>query len=248
MNTIDTKAIEDKLAQHERIALHVSGGRDSLATFHLLRPYLDKMTVYCVNTDDAFPEIIEVIESMKALAPNFVEIHGRQQEIIAQHGIPSDIVPANSSLIGFIAKKSPYLIQDRYTCCWHTLMNPMRVRMIEDKITLIIRGQKNADETRAPIQSGDVQEGIEYLFPIEHWSHQDVNDYLTETGIGVPRFYQTLSKARDCMTCTGWWEDGRAAYLKQYYPEHYLIYRERLEIIQEQTAQHIADFNHEISQ
>lgn len=246
MNSVNLEEIEKALDRHEKIALHVSGGRDSLATFHLLKPYLHRMTVYCLNTDDAFPEIIEVIESMKAIAPNFIEMHGNQPAVLQQFGIPSDIVPANSGYLGFIAKQSDVLIQDRYACCWRVLMEPVGQRMIEDGITLIIRGQKDADETRAPIQSGNVIEGVEYLFPIEHWSHQDVNEYLEEIGVPVPRFYKTLSKARDCMTCTGWWEDGRAAYLKEYYPDHYRIYQDRLDLIRKATAGHIMHFNREI--
>lgn len=246
MNTVDIQNIEAALSRHEKVALHVSGGRDSLATFHIMRPYLDRLTVYCLNTGDAFPEIIEVIESMKALCPNFVEMHGNQPAIIQQFGIPSDIVPANGTLIGVLANKGGQLIQDRYACCWRVLMEPVAARMVAEGVTLIIRGQKEVDEPKAPIRSGEIHDGIEYLFPIEHWTHQDVNDGLKSFGLPVPRFYQTLNKARDCMTCTGWWEDGRGAYLKEHYPAHYEIYQARLHAIQSQTAQHIANFNLEV--
>ena len=68
------------LGGHERIALQVSGGRDSLACFYLLKDagLLDKVTVYWVNTGDAFPETIEIMDLVRDMTPHFVEISGNQ--------------------------------------------------------------------------------------------------------------------------------------------------------------------------
>ncbi len=43
---------------HERIALECSGGRDSLALVHLLRPELDRITVFWLNTGAAIPQTV----------------------------------------------------------------------------------------------------------------------------------------------------------------------------------------------
>lgn len=240
--------MKDVIDRHERIALQFSGGKDSLACLHLMRPYWDKLTVYWLNSGDPFPEILEVAEKVEAMVPSFVRVDGRQPETIMQFGIPSDIVPVGSTPVGLVASGgNGVLIQDRYSCCWRSLMQPMHERMSEDGITLVIRGQKNADRLRAPIKSGQVVDGIEYLFPLEDWSDEQVMDFLRENGVEVPSFYDVLRASPDCMTCSAYWEEGRAAYLKERHPDAYEEYQSRLNTISEATAEAIANFNIEIS-
>lgn len=240
--------IEDVIRRHERIALQLSGGRDSIACLYLLRPWLDRISVYWVNTGAAFPETVELIGKLRALCPRFVEIDGNQPGVIAQYGLPSDIVPVNSTPIGLLAADSPApLIQDRYSCCARTMMLPMQQRMIEDGITLVIRGQKAADRLKWTTKSGDVQDGVEYLFPIEDWSTQQVMEYLREQGAPIPRFYELLDGAPDCMTCSAWWEEGAAKYLKRYHYPQYQEVQRRLDIINHAVGEHIAAFNREVN-
>ena len=240
--------MKDVIDRHERIALQFSGGKDSLACLHLMRPYWDKLTVYWLNSGDPFPELLEVAEKVEAMVPSFVRVDGRQPETVMQFGIPSDIVPVGSTPVGLVASGgNGVLIQDRYSCCWRSLMQPMHERMSEDGITLVIRGQKNADRLRAPIKSGQVVDGIEYLFPLEDWSDEQVMDFLRESGVEVPSFYDVLRASPDCMTCSAYWEEGRAAYLKERHPDAYEEYQSRLNTISEATAEAIANFNIEIS-
>ena len=240
--------MKDVIDRHERIALQFSGGKDSLACLHLMRPYWDKLTVYWLNSGDPFPELLEVVEKVEAMVPSFVRVDGRQPETVMQFGIPSDIVPVGSTPVGLVASGgNGVLIQDRYSCCWRSLMQPMHERMSEDGITLVIRGQKNADRLRAPIKSGQVVDGIEYLFPLEDWSDEQVMDFLRESGVEVPSFYDVLRASPDCMTCSAYWEEGRAAYLKERHPDAYEEYQSRLNTISEATAEAIANFNIEIS-
>jgi phosphoadenosine phosphosulfate reductase len=236
------------LDRHERIALQVSGGRDSIACLYLMRPYLDRMTVYWVNTGAAYPETIETMAHVKAMAPHFVEIDGRQPEVIAQFGLPSDIVPASHTPIGLIGTgRAGPLIQDRYSCCANVVMLPLHNRMVDDGVTLVVRGQKAADRLKAPIRSGAVDLGIEYMFPIEDWSSAQVMDYLREQGAPIPRFYEMLSGAPDCMTCSAYWEEGAGAYLAKYHPRAHTEYQRRLDIINQAVGEHIAAFNQEVS-
>ena len=227
--------------------MQVSGGRDSIACFYLLRPYLDRITVYFVNTGDAFPETLDTIRKMREIAPNFVEIDGNQPGVIEQFGIPSDIVPVSRTPIGIIATWNDLpSIQDRYTCCMRTIMLPLHDRMVADGITLIIRGQKASDSHKAPINSGHVENGVEYLFPIDSWSTQDVMDYLRNECAPIPRFYEMLDGAADCMTCSAWWEKGAAKYLKRYHQDAYVEVQRRLDIINQAVSGHIAHFNEEV--
>lgn len=240
--------LDDIFDRHQRIGLQLSGGKDSLATAYLLRPYWPRLTFYWVNTGDTFPETREAIERVRAEVPNFVEIDGRQSMVLAQFGIPSDIVPASHTFDGLMVSGKPGpLIQDRYSCCVRTIMRPMAERMAQDGITLVIRGQRLDDKLKAPIRSGHVENGIEYLFPIEDWSADEVLDYLRAEQIPVPRFYTMLDHAPDCMTCSGWWEEGVAKYLKVYHPDAYGIVQQRLDAINTAVSEHIAAFNIEVN-
>lgn len=236
------------LARHERIALQLSGGRDSIAVLYLLRPWLDRITVYWVNTGAAFPETVDLMASLREWIPQFVEIDGDQPGHIERFGIPSDLVPTSSTPIGrLVAANDAAAIQDRYTCCVNVMMLPMQKRMIADGITLVIRGQKSADELKSNARSGTHEYGTELLFPIEDWTTREVMAYLKAEGAPIPRFYEMLDSAPDCMTCSAYWEEGAAAYLKRYHHPAYLVVQQRLDLINQAVGQHIAAFNTEVN-
>jgi phosphoadenosine phosphosulfate reductase len=71
-------------------------------------------------------------------------------------------------------------------------------------------------------------------------------NYLREQGAPIPRFYEMLNGAPDCMTCTAWWEEGAAAYLKRYHPAQHAENQTRLLAIGQIVNEHIAAFNREI--
>ena len=240
--------IEDAINRHERIALQLSGGKDSLACLYLMKPYWDSLTVYWCNTGDAFPETVSLMGRIRAEVPHFVEIEGRQPEAIATFGIPSDIVPANSTMIGRIVGSNAPAIQDRYSCCAISMMIPTMEKMVEDKITLIIRGQKESDRLKGPAKSGVVENGIEYLFPIEGWDSRKVLAFLRDNHLPVPRFYEMLTSAPDCMTCSAWWEEGFAKYMKRYHHDQYQKVQHRLNTIKQAVGVHIEHFNNEVNQ
>lgn len=233
---------------HEHIALQVSGGRDSLAVFYFLKAkgLLDCVTVYWVNTGAAFPETIEIMNTVRELSPHFVEIDGEQPEVIARWGMPTDILPRSCTPIGVATGQSDVLMQDSYSCCARVIMEPMHRRMIEDGVTLIIRGQRASDEHQAPLRSGDSELGIQYLFPIENWTDEEVDRFLKEQGAPIHPCYEYMDSTPDCMTCSGWWNEKRAAYLQACHPDAHAIYQERLDIIREKSHPQIFAFNSEL--
>jgi phosphoadenosine phosphosulfate reductase len=235
----------DIIDSHERIALQVSGGRDSIACLFLMRPYWDRVTVYWLDTGAAYPETESVMEQIRAMVPNFVRVQGQQPEVIEQFGLPTDILPVSATPMGVSNGGIP--MQDRYSCCLRSIMLPLHQRMIEDGITLIIRGQKNADRLKSIVRSGETHDGIEYLFPIEEWDTKRVMAYLIEQGAPIPRFYEMLNGTPDCMTCSAYWEEGASAYLKRYHYPQYQETQRRLDIIREAIGTHIAAFNQEIA-
>lgn len=237
----------DVLDRHERIALQVSGGKDSLACLYMLQPYWDRLTVYWTNTGDTFPEVVAIMDQIREAVPRFVEIKTDVAQVHEDHGMPSDIVPESATPFGIIVGHAAPLIQGRYSCCFASIMRPMHERMIADGITLVIRGQRNDDTLKAPVKSGDVIDGIEFYFPIEHMTKRDVMTYLKQVGAPIPRFYEVMDTAPDCMSCSAWWEDGRAVYLKRYHHDAYLEYQRRLNAIKDAVSVHIINFNTEVT-
>lgn len=227
------ESIYARLARHERIALQFSGGKDSIATLEMLRPYWERLTVYWLNTGDPFPEVLEVVDKARAMVPRFVEIDGKRDEVVARFGLPTDVLPYSSTQVShYLGAAETVPLQDRFSCCARVVMQPMHAKMVEDGITLIVRGQRNAETFSGPFRSGDVSDGIELLYPIENWSEAEVFQYIEATGWEIPRYYREgMPHSGDCLVCTAWVGDGRGAYLKKHYPERFDEYRRKLAIV-----------------
>lgn len=225
-------AVEDAFSRHANIAFEFSGGKDSTAALYLLRDYWDRMTVYwCAG--DPLPELREYVEGIAAELPHFVEVPGALDESVRTFGLPTDVVPFDcTEAAHMVGAGSGMLLQDRYSCCYRTLMAPAHRAVLDSGATLVIRGQKRSDDIKGPLSSGDTVDGVEFLYPIEGWTDAHVFGYLRLCGIPVPRYYaEGMSHSFDCATCTAWLHEPRGAYLKKHYPERFVEYREKLAIV-----------------
>lgn len=220
---------------HEKVALQFSGGKDSLAVAHLLRPYWDHMTFYHVDAGDLLPEVVEIVSDMERHVPRFVRINTNSVLWQIAYGLPSDLVPTTCTPAGLAIGTSRQRIVDRFDCCASNIMAPMHQRMLEDGISLVIRGTKRADFARMPAESGPT-DGYTLWLPIQEWSHDQVFTYLRSLDIALPRFYETRVNAPECATCPAWWNEGRAAYLAEHHPELSAIYRHKLAVVASEVA------------
>jgi phosphoadenosine phosphosulfate reductase len=232
------------LGRHDKIALQVSGGKDSLALLYLLMPWWKRLCVYWLNTGDAYPEMIERMARIRAEVPYFREINGCQPEIVAADGWPSDVVPHQHTTLGnLVFGATSFKVQSRLDCCWRALMLPLHQALVADGVTLAIRGKRADEADKTGLQSGYIDEnGIELLFPILDWSADEVFAFLADNDIEAPPFYSHANSSLDCMSCTAWLEHKNGAYLAAHYPDRHTEHRRRLELIRDAVIDQMKGF------
>lgn len=234
------------LHRHERIALAFSGGKDSLAVVYALRPHLDRLTVYHMDTGDLLPEIRETVAHVRSFAPSFVHVQGDVGAWIAENGLPTDLLPFSAHEVGRMAGQENVRLVPRYRCCFTNLMAPLWQRIKADGITLVIRGTKNCDLKRHPTQDGETHDGVELWYPLAGWSHDQVFAYLKEVGAPTNRIYETMTNAPECARCSAWWGEGRAAYLRKYHPDLFRDYVGRLRAVTSEIIASVNNLNREL--
>jgi phosphoadenosine phosphosulfate reductase len=192
---------------HKNVMLQFSGGKDSLACLWLLEKQWADILVAWVNTGDAFPETIAQMQAIRALVPNFLEIKSDQPAQIARAGYPVDLLPVWDTEFGRSLDDSRVnRYQPPFSCCGDNIWTPMLKAVREHGITLIIRGQRNAETKKAPVRNGDTEQGLQYWFPIEKWTDAEVVAFLGER---IPPHYQYLNTSLDCKHCTAYLSENR---------------------------------------
>lgn len=228
----------DLFDRHAKVALSFSGGKDSLALLYLMRPYWDRLTVYWLNPGNPFPETVALMDRVRAMVPSFKEVAGRQREIIAADGWPSDVVPQRYTSDGnAIFGPTPFKVQARLQCCIRSMMAPLWQAMMADGVTCILRGKRRSEADRTGLESGHVTpEGVEIVFPLLEWTTRQVFDFLRNEGVELPASYGAASHSLDCMDCTAWWGEGQAAYMKHAHPAMFRQYARRIWLIKRAVA------------
>lgn len=192
--------------------LEFSGGKDSLACLYLLKDKWPEMIVLWLNTGAALPEVVEFMGGIRELVPHFVEVQSKQT--IEERGWPADVVPTSKTLLGQLAtgkwpKDSPTpLFQSRFDCCAATIWQPMNIAIRKLGARVVIRGQKLCDALRSPIVDGQVVDGVEYRFPIAHWTDVDVERYLTVQGVSTINGSFAANSSLDCWNCTAYLQES----------------------------------------
>lgn len=230
------------LSRYRNPALQCSFGKDSLACLYMLADQLERITVYWVNTGDGCPETLDIVQAVRPMIPKFVEIRTDVHAWRAENGLPSDVVPANGTLLGLAYGMGKTRIACRFDCCIQNLMKPMHDRMLADGVDAVIRGTKLSDTGKVPAEGPTGFYDV--LLPLRDWTHDEVFTYLRQVGAPINPIYQHFKSisAPECFGCTAWWGDGKAEYLKARHPGAYKEYQLKLQRIAESVTPHARDF------
>lgn len=232
-----------RVFHQNNVALALSGGKDSLAVLHLLRPFWGRLTVYWTNPGNPFPETLAQMAEIRKLVPHFKEVAGHQHEIIERDGWPSDVVPQAYTTDGnLVFGRTPFKVQPRLACCYRSLMAPMYEAMLADGITCCIRGKRREEKDRTGLEDGYVsKEGMRLSFPILEWTEGQVLGFLEAAGVELPEFYAYAKHSLDCMDCTAWWGEGLSRFLEAKHPAAFNEYRRRVFLIKQAVADQMAE-------
>jgi phosphoadenosine phosphosulfate reductase len=213
--------LADVFARHEKVALMYSGGKDSLACLYLATQYLDRAYVVWVDTQANFPEIEKAMMALKL--PNLIRVVSDQPASVAVNGYPVDVVPVDYTKYGQKYSTTPkqLMLRNYMECCAENIWLPARNAVKELGVTAVIRGQRADESHGAPISSGHVEDGIEYVLPLENWTQQEVLDYLQSEGVDVSGRLGMAHSSLDCWDCTAYCNNSqeRMAYIKANHPE-----------------------------
>jgi len=195
-------------SRHERVMLQFSAGKDSAACLYLLEPFWERMTVAWMNPGNPTMEVAAYMERVAKMVPNFLEVKGNQPDWIRQNGYPVDVLPFPSTRLGRVASGQQVIrFSSAESCCRVNMWEPLAKAVIAGDYTAVIRGQKACDSLKIPIVSGTVIDGIEYYFPLENWSDEQVFEFI---GPNLPPAYaRGLRSSIDCKNCTAYAEEHR---------------------------------------
>lgn len=151
------------------------------------------------------------MSDLRDRVPHFYIAQSDQPKDILLNGYPTDVLPARYDAIGRELNPNPALrLQSTFACCAKNMWIPLDLAMADLKVTRCLMGNR-ADESLADPRWGRVQNGIEFIYPLENWTIQMVQNYVKRHNIALPAYYQTEEKSRDCWDCTGYiWERQQA--------------------------------------
>lgn len=220
-------------------ALACSGGKDSLACFHLMRTKLD-CAIY-VDTGYAYEETQTMIDYIERFLPVH-RVYADRAGQNAQCGIPADIVPIDWTVLGqAISGAKAFSIQSFLQCCWDNISAPLFSAAHRLGVTHLVMGQRLDEERKGTSRHGDILHGMTRLYPIEHWTTAQVLSYL-RARMTVPTHFAFEHTSLDCYDCPAYRRNSgdRIAWMQQVHPSLYIAYRQRRDLVQAALQQELS--------
>lgn len=211
-------------------ALAFSGGKDSLACWHLCRPAM----VIWVNTGKTYPETRRIIDQVARECHTFIEVPSDREAQNARAGLPSDVVPANATVLGqAVTGAKPVGVQSYLECCWENISKPLNDAARANGVTHLISGQRQDEAYKGSAKHGQMVDGIVREMPIEFWTSADVLAFLSSR-MEIPEHFRIEHSSLDCYDCTAYVEHSRdrIKYTRQHHPVFFREYEKRMSALQ----------------
>ncbi|SMB81385.1 3'-phosphoadenosine 5'-phosphosulfate sulfotransferase (PAPS reductase)/FAD synthetase [Pasteurella testudinis DSM 23072] len=209
----------------------LSGGRDSLcALFVLIEQGCRSFDVAYLNTGDAPEETVRCIGDIsKLFGARLHVIKSNSFAVRDEFGLPSPMVRSEeTAAIWAASTNKPYHIQSKLDCCARTTMIPMMEFVEKSGYDLLIRGCREVEELKTPVNHLEKSGGITLAYPIYDWSDEQVMSFLDARGI-LPSFYEYANSGIDCVTCPAYWGEGHQAWIEKHHPEKAAERRRQIE-------------------
>ncbi len=222
-------------------AIQFSGGKDSLAALHLSKPIWHRATVYFGDTGGFYPHMVEFVQrtcDQLGLPLKIVKPPMSMEEYHQQYGLPSDIVPVESSIeMKPFTKRIGHILQPSMRCCATLQWRGLHQAIADDGVRHVVRGSKKADQ-HVGVGDGYVDErGVTYHCPVWGWTDDDVFRFLRENGMETAEHYSESNNSFDCVLCTAFLGSSgarsRLEFTKRRYPEAWPELKRRIGIVRD---------------
>lgn len=188
----DQSAAIEALAQHEKVAVMFSGGKESVVIAHMLKPWREKLTLLWINTGSMFPHMAEFVHGFAAEhGYALVELHSNQAAQFAKFGWPSRLIPIYQNPEGKVMTSS------WQSCCIALRTRPATDWMLLRGIKTVVHGQRAED--LVPLSFGGANE----IAPVWDWTEAKIYEYIGEHGLVLPEQYSNgYRDSGECWNCT----------------------------------------------
>lgn len=220
--------------RHRRVVLWCSGGKDSLTTLHLCRPWRHKLTVLYVHEPDGWPGVFENLVSCMDewgfLKSVQLEPQLSFEDYVERFGWPVDVVPTRhdgTQVTSPFREEGDVKLASWWHCSIVRHLQPLdwcTTAMGADAVITGSRGQDAPFFAAAGSVQTDPNRAWTRYNPIQHWTTDEVYTYIDAHNIQLPHHYKYKRYHQgfewvDCMSCT--WKVEHWRILKTYYPRFF---------------------------
>ena len=223
--------------RHTTPVLWLSGGRDSLALLHLLRPWHKSVTLLRNHLDGGWPGVTEnlmaLAESWGFSLPIFTHPRLTFEDYVAQYGYQTEVVPTDADTV--IVPASPWhdgslLVSSFWHCTLLRSIYPLLEATMALGADAILTGSRASDAPLFAMMGAEAPQGKDVVGyvrynPLNAWTTEEVYAYIDEHHIPLPEHYQWKRQMEgryawpDCLRCTAQPEHWQL--LREHYPDVY---------------------------
>jgi len=205
-----SRELIETLIEDKKPYVLFSGGRDSLATLHLVKAVSEakgiEILAVFVDTTNATPGNKKYVRQACRKFKVGLKILYPRQDFFS------------------LVKKWGFPTVTRRWCCYHLKIEPLRIFFRKTDGQKIIfdgtRAEESAKRKKYPVIGWHKHFKSLNCHPIFHWNKDDVVGYLHTNGLAENPLYKIFPRATDCW-CTAFKTPNQFKALKENFPEFF---------------------------